>query len=94
MAVLGKWPWLFPTNLESVGYGASLARLVSKIRKIKTDIELPKPILADVTSVPEISNVTDMVKMPDMFVSWAAEPPRVSPYYEEVKLQADRSFKK
>lgn len=36
----------------------------------------------------------DMVLMPDLFVSWAAEPPRINPHYQEVKNEAEQWFGK
>lgn len=36
----------------------------------------------------------DMVLMPDLFVSWAAEPPRINPHYQKVKNEAEEWFKK
>jgi len=36
----------------------------------------------------------DMVLMPDLFVSWAAEPPRINPHYQEVKSEAEQWFGK
>jgi hypothetical protein len=36
----------------------------------------------------------DMVLMPDLFVSWAAEPPRINPHYQEVKSEAEQWFRK
>jgi hypothetical protein len=36
----------------------------------------------------------DMVLMPDLFVSWAAEPPRINPHYQEAKNEAEQWFRK
>jgi hypothetical protein len=35
----------------------------------------------------------DMVLMPDLFVSWAAEPPRINPHYQKVKHEAEQWFR-
>lgn len=34
-----------------------------------------------------------MMRIPDLFVSWAAQKPRVNPFYEEVKPQVEEWFK-
>lgn len=36
----------------------------------------------------------DMVLMPDLFASWAAEPPRINPHYQKVKNEAEQWFRK
>jgi hypothetical protein len=36
----------------------------------------------------------DMVLMPDIFVSWAAVPPRINPQYQKVKNEAEQWFRK
>ena len=36
----------------------------------------------------------DMVLMPDLFVSWAAEPPRINPHYQKVKNEAEQWFRR
>ena len=36
----------------------------------------------------------DMVPLPDLFVSWAAEPPRINPYYQQMKNEAEQWFRK
>jgi hypothetical protein len=35
----------------------------------------------------------DMVLMPDLFVSWAAKPPRINPHYQKVKNEAEQWFR-
>jgi hypothetical protein len=88
-----RWAVDFASLSKSLAHISTALYLVRQATSGTVAAESSENVLVNITQEPSLLEATDMVLMPDLFVSWASQPPMVNPYYEEVKPQAEDAFK-